>query len=321
MEAQIVLKVDFMTPDGAHSIPNMTAWGHIILLWDDTRQRWHVHGQHDHRFPGTGPLWLKFKRSPRNSENIVLLNKHGEEWAELVAFPVNPLAQSKGSLYVYNVNNPPFKLDAKGRWIGSWWVNQKATQNLALFDPNENWFQRTIHSCTQDTGFRFNTSSGWGGSAGAGVGAGFQRPTLVFQRKEPNDSRLWDLTITAAGVGLMTPGISGGGSTESFPSTALTEVRTGPGGRIPFPITDLSGGVLFFDGGAGVGVYVTGASVSVTTFLFLGAGYTGGIPALATVNAVLQIASASGSGGKSSGRLSAGVQGLVYGGHGTLKQR
>ena len=327
-DVQIVIKCLLGAPDAKKAVSNIEAWTHITLRdGGGTQKRWHVSGAHDHRFPGTGPLWLNFKRSPNNSENIILLNKHGHEWAELEKFPQSPTIQSNGFASLGNLNYPACGYTHNHKWLGSWWINQSARQkNLPLFDPNEGWFQQAIDTCSQDTGWRYSTSSGWGATAGAGLGGGIQHPTLVLQRKEPNDARLWDLTISAAGVGLMTPGISAGGSTEDTPSVALSAVRTGPGGKLPFPVADLGGTVLFFDVGAGVGVgkgkVGVGVGGSITTFLFLGGGYMEGMmPALASIKAVLQTASGSGSGGKSGGLLSAGAQGLVYAGRGSVKLR
>ncbi len=323
-DVEVVLRVLLGSPDGRSPITNPEALSHIRLLDDDTRQRWHVNGRHDHRFPGTGPLYLTFNW---DGGNIILLNKHSHEWAMLEGFPHCPTVNSQGTAYFSNLNYPPCGYTGNHKWYGSWFVNRKALHNnLPLVDPNSSWIKQAIDSCSDDTGWRYDTSSGIGGSGGAGLGGGYQHQNLVFMRKEPNDVRRWVVTLNAAGVGLTTPGVSVGGSTESAPSTALTELRSGPGGKKPFPITDLAGAVLFFDGGGGVGVGVSkagaGVGVSTTTYLFLGGSYADGtMPLVASVKAILQTLSSSGSGGKSGGLVSAGAAGLVYAGRGTVKQR
>lgn len=298
----------------------MQAISHITLREDDTHKRWHVHGTHDHRFPGTGAAWLKYKRNPREPANIILLNKHGHEWAELQDFPFTPNIQSKGSAEVYNINYPPCEYykrgDTKGRWLGSWWVDHRAKQtNMPLFDPNDSFFERSIKSCTRDTGWRFITSSGAGFSGGAGAGAGFTRANLIIGRKEANDRRRWKLTITGGGVGLMTPGLSASGSTQSTPSTALSDVLAGPDGKIPFPVQDFAGTVLFFDVGAGAGISKASAGASTTTFMFIGGVYNEGMfPDCNSMKAILQVIGGAGGGGNSTTKVSAGASGLCYAG-------
>ena len=323
-DVEIVINVLFTTPDGKHPAQHMGGVSEIRLLDDGNHQRWHVHGKHDHRFPGTGPLYLIFNR---DGANILLLNKYNHAWAELKNFPHSPTINSKGDVYLSNLNYASCPYTSDHRWLGNWWINQKAHhKNMPLFDPNSSWFRQMIDSCSDDTGWRYDTSSGVGGSGGAIIGGGYQHQSLIFKRKEEHDTRRWAVKLDALGVGFMTPGVGVSGSAEAFPSTALTELRRGPGGKIPFPITDLAGPILFFDGGFGAGVgkgkVGVGAGLGVTTYIFLGGSYADGtVPMVASVKALLQTGSTSGGGGKSGGLISAGAQGLVYGGKGSVTQR
>jgi hypothetical protein len=320
-DVKIAIKVLLGSPNlktATHG--QMQAYSHITLREDYTHKRWHVHGAHDHRFPGTGPAWLKYKRNPQDSRSIILLNKHGHEWAELQDFPATPSAQSKGSAELYNIQYPPCEYykrgNTKGRWLGGWSVDQHVKQtNMALFDPNDGFFDRTIKTCTRDTGWRFITSSGAGFSGGAGAGAGAVRAYLIIGRKETNDHRRWQLTITGAGVGVMTPGISASGSTQATPSTGLTNVLAGPDGKIPFPVQDFAGTVLFFDVGAGAGISKASVGASTTTFMFIGGVYNDGLfPDCNSMKAIVQVLGGAGGGGNSSTKVSAGASGLCYAG-------
>ncbi|MEO7255802.1 MAG: hypothetical protein ABIZ64_16380 [Casimicrobium sp.] len=315
-EIKIVINVLLGSPDGKSAVNNYQAYSHITLRQDATHRRWHVHGKHDHRFPGTGPIWLNYKRSTQHPNSIILLNKHGHEWAELRDFPETPNIQSKGFVETYNLHYPVCQYYKGGRWLGSWWVDQHATQtNMPLIDPNDGFISRSIKTCTRDTGWRFITSSGGGVTGGAGAGAGAMHANLIIGRKETADTRRWKLTINGAGVGLMTPGVSMSGSTQSTPSTGLTNVLAGPDGKIPFPIQDFAGTVLFFDVGAGAGISKASVGGSTTTFMFIGGVYNDGLfPDCNSMKAILQVLGGAGGGGNSTTKFSAGASGLCYAG-------
>ncbi len=325
---KIVIKVPLGSPslkehDTQH--PAYDAITHITLREDDTHKRWHVHGAHSHQFPGSGPHWLKYKRSATYPGNIILLNKHGHEWMELENFPNFPNMNSRGTAYGYNLNYPPCQYTHGNRWYGTWWVGQHvAHANLPLIDPNEGAILNAIHSCTRDTGFRYDTSFGVSGSIGAGAGAGGQVTTLVFKRKEPNDTRRWHLRIVAAGVGVMTPGAGVSGSTAEMESSGVTDVLAGPDGRMPFPISDFEGTVLFFEGSAGVGAgmsrqRVGGVGGSLTTYMFIGGMSQTGVD-ISSMKALVQTYSSAASGGKSTKLVDGGVSGLMYAGVCSVKQ-
>ncbi len=105
------------------------------------------------------------------------------------------------------------------------------------------------------------------------------------------------------------------GSTQSTPSTGLTNVLAGPDGKIPFPIQDFAGTVLFFDVGAGAGISKASVGGSTTTFMFIGGVYNDGLfPDCNSMKAILQALGGAGGGGNSTTKFSAGASGLCYAG-------
>ncbi len=322
-DANIYIRVGL----GGYRHDTTVAWSHINLREDYSHKRWHVSGAHDHRFPGTGHLWLNYRRNPQNPKNIILYNKFGHEWAELENFPTDPQPNDAGTAYISNINHYKCPTTPGGRWFGDWRINKKAKQNnIQIVDPNASYFRQAVASCTIDSGWRFDTSSGVGASGGAGLGGGVLHTTLVFKRKEASDTRRWDLKINAIGAGLMTPGAGVSGSTEDFPSTPLMEVCAAPDAPKPFGINDFEGGVVLCDIGGGIGMKVAGtktggAGYSTTSIMFVGGYAAGVIPDMTTMKACLQIHSAAGAGGGSKTLLSAGLQGILYYGNCTVHQR
>jgi hypothetical protein len=312
-----------MTRDAKHATPEGRE--HIRVLSGGGRTvGWHEIDHHDHRFPssGSGLLWYI-----RSSNGITLLNQHGKGWADLEGFPHFLTPNSRGNLYAYNLDYPPCPYRSDGKWLGDWFIKPSKMNNLAFFDPNENGFLQTVHSCTEDTGWRFDTSASVGGSFGmGGGGVGAQTLKLVFMRKEPNDARRWELMLVAGAAGVMTPGASVSGSTYDTRSEGVSAVRRGPFGNKPFPAADLGGIVTFFDVGGGVSVGLRGGGMgkgaSTTTFVFLsGASYSGGMPSLAGVKAVLQVWGLSNAGSKQGKLLDKGAQAMLWAGWGYISQR
>jgi hypothetical protein len=310
--------------------PPFEAVTHVTLREGATFKRWHVHGKHDRHLPGTGEKWLTYKRSPENNNHIILLNKHGHEWAVLWNFPLIPHATSKGTALFSNlIDYPAYNYNGSHNWFGDWKVSTSEKQvNLPMIDAEDTSFLGALLACERDTGWRFETSSGGGLSAGIIAGGGAQMVDIVLKRKEPNDVRRWDLKISAAGIGLMTPGVGrkpGGGisgSTEDFTNFALDSVRAGSAGNNPFRIDDFAGYVCFCELAASFGV-AAGVGISGTTFMFIdGMNDKLAIPNPTALKAILHVAATSAGLSKASTpKLSASASGMMYGGTCSIKLR
>lgn len=270
--------------------------------------RWFIVGAADRRLThlGPGPHRWHWDASLRN--RIVLEKAGHHTWAWLDDFPVSPGLGSKGTCWAFNMPIGPWKDGPEGRYIGDWGIVARAEhKNLPDFDPHLTGILALLKRGSRDTGWRYKTSSGWSASAGLVLGGGLAKGQLVLARREANDVRDWRLDYVMAGAGVMKPGIGGNVATESMPSTALTEVRTGPAApQRALTIDDFVGSVVVVDGSAGVSFLPVkaaggGAGGGASLFLFC-SNFNPGEPFDPTgCKAYFACASVSGGGGKGTG--------------------
>lgn len=293
---------------------NVVANAHIEIMGDLDRGAgfWRLRGKSDQRLPDFGERPQRWRVA---GTSLIQLIHHGKPWAQLHGVPRTFTLSSKGLLQAYRLPGGPSRYQPNGWYVGEWAVITNARhRNMPSCDADAGLIERAVASCSRDSGWRYDTSSGWGAAAGAGVGGGLLTGTLVMKRKEPQDVRRWRLDYRAVGLGFMTPTAGTSASSEDMPSTALSPVMAGPGQADPFPIADFGGTIAIVDGGGGYGVgkgrVGAGGSGSSSLFMFLGVSSAGYAVADYThIKACVATGGFSGGGGKGQGF---GVSGILY---------
>jgi hypothetical protein len=292
----------------------VVASAHIELMGDVDRGAgfWRLHGKSDRRLPA---FWGRPQRWRVAGGSMIQLLHNGKPWAQLHGVPRTFNLSSKGLLQAYRLPGGPSGYQPNGWYVGEWAVITNAKhRNMPNCDVDAGVIARAVASCSRDTGWRYDTSSGWGAAVGAGVGGGLLTGTLVMKRKEGQDARRWRLDYRALGFGFMTPTAGTSASSEDMPSTALSPVMAGPGQANPFPVADFGGTIAILDGGGGVGVgkgrVGAGGGGSSSLFMFLGVSSAGyGVLDYTQIKACAATGGFSAGGGKGQGL---GLSGIIY---------
>lgn len=280
------------------------------------RQGYYVlKSERHHALPHIGPGHQHWHWSTDGLGAIVLENQHGRPWASLGSFPGFPTRTSSGIVRAFRLPIGPRGKESQGTFFGNWAVVAEARhRNLPLLDPEKSAWANAVAGCTLETGWLYDTSSGWSFTIGAGLGGSHLNGTLVLKRKEKQDVRRLRLSLKAHGIGVMSPTLGFSPSFESMLSGDLSGVRRTESGAHPFKTDDFPGGLCVIDGGVGLAVgrgkAGGGRSASLTTFLFLGGVASSGENASPTdVKAGLQTYSTAASAGKGQGPS---AQEIVY---------
>lgn len=144
-------------------------------------------------------------------------------------------------MQAYNLPVGPSRLSGlQGCYAGGWSVVERAdNRNVRDLTALGNDLSSFVKRFSADTRWRYDTGSGYTAGGGAGVGGGKASGQLVMKHADTGERVRLEYDV--AGGGLTMPGLGGSAAGEGWPSVAMSHVRSGPAGGMPFAKEQFTG--------------------------------------------------------------------------------